>query len=111
MWQKMQKMAKNDQNAIFWHFFANILAYSHNTAMFLTVLESAYPAGCFDTNNAYKSWKKYFFVRRVPPLDFLAKKSVAPPKNGPTEISKRVLESLDHLATENRWYKILWNKN
>ena len=60
MWQKMQKMAKNGQNAIFWHFFANILAYRHSTTIYDTVLESAHPAGRFDTKDTPKSQKKFF---------------------------------------------------
>ena len=61
--------------AHFGQFFKNISTQGGRTAKFHTVLESVHQDGGIDTHKDVKVKKKYFFVRRVPPFDFLAKKN------------------------------------
>ena len=59
--------------AHFGQFFKNISIQGGRTAKFHTVLESVHQDGPTDTHKDVKIKKNYFFARRVPPFDFLAK--------------------------------------
>ena len=73
-----QHAPKNHKIAIFghsWHVFVNNSGLDQRNDKILTDMESAHPAGHCDTNKDVKIQKKYFFVKRVPPSHFFAKKN------------------------------------